>query len=140
MIDAGLIPDVSALSVNKPEWIPTARQLTNTAVGKEGTIDISGNNTTVTLTVNKSGTLQEIWGFGASITGPAVDLKEICLRQIKTTSDINVNMKGLVTNKIGGRITNEQYDFASTKNISSSPDGDFIVRIPAKSVISIAEK
>ena len=76
VIDAGSIPDVSALSVDKSEWMPTTRQLTNTAVEKAGTVDISGGSATATLTVNKSTTYQEIWGFGASIVGPAENFEK----------------------------------------------------------------
>jgi len=57
----------------------------------------------------------------------------------KTQGDIDVTVKGLSGKAIGGRITSAQYDFAATKDISAS-DGDFVVRIPAMSVVSLAEK
>ena len=74
--DKSVVVNVSALSVDKPEWMPTARQLANTAVEKAGTVDISSNgNSSVTITIDKSITYQEIWGFGASIVGPAENFK-----------------------------------------------------------------
>jgi len=75
----GTTPTVntSALSVDKPQWKPTKRQLTNTAVEKAGTVDITGSGSAAgaTVTVDRSTGHQEIWGFGASITGPAIDFK-----------------------------------------------------------------
>jgi len=66
----------AALSVDKPQWKPTKRQLTNTAVEKAGTVDITGNSGTATVTVDKATKRQEIWGFGAAITGPAKNFKK----------------------------------------------------------------
>ena len=54
-------------------------------------------------------------------------------------SDIIATIRGLSGGAIGGRITNAQYDFAATKDIAAS-GGGFTVRIPAKSIVSIAEK
>jgi len=73
--DQPVVVNVSALSVDKPEWMPTQRQLTNTAVEKAGTIDISGSGGDATITIDKTTEYQEIWGFGASITAPAQNVR-----------------------------------------------------------------
>ena len=54
-------------------------------------------------------------------------------------TDITVTINGLAGNTIGGRITNAQYNFESIKDIAAS-GGKFTIRIPARSVVSIAEK
>ena len=74
--------NVSPLSVDKPQWMPSPRQLTNTAVEKPGPVDLSpapaspAAKSTATITVTKTTARQEIWGFGGSVTGPAKNFRQ----------------------------------------------------------------
>jgi len=57
----------------------------------------------------------------------------------RTDKDIDATISGLSGGTLGGRITNEQYNFAATKDISGA-NGTFSVKIPSMSIVSFAEK